>query len=65
MACYLFLSKSKLIYLPSLRHFKRIALNLKVTPGISTVENKTHLKAKFENLSEIVKWALLYLMKFI
>ena len=54
-ACYLFLSKSKLIYLSSLRHLKRIAINLKITPGISIVENKTCLKTKFENLNENCK----------
>ena len=30
-------------------------MDLKITPRITTVENKTYLKAKFENLNETAK----------
>lgn len=44
-----------MIYLPPLNHSKTISADLKETLGISNVENKTHLKAKFYTLNEIFK----------
>ena len=46
------LYNSKFLCLPPSRHLKRIANNLKVSSGITTIENITFLKTKYGNLKE-------------